>query len=206
MSTSKSKKSTTKPNAKSSRKERKLLPAGVGSDRRASLRCPSAEVRDAPPSAIAVPASGESKQATSAPPAATKPRARTRKPVRIGDALRQRGFDEDTIADHYVYVARRLKGKSDKSGGVEKLLVDVLKECSKFLEPAKPPERTGERLGASGAPIHVHLVHSVTRPARDARGEAPAPSGRLIGPRSNPARSANSTAEPEPDTSADAAA
>jgi hypothetical protein len=99
-------------------------------------------------------------------------RVRGKKPVRIGEALRQRGFDEHTIADHYVDVAHRLKGKSDQSGSVEKLLVDVLKECSKHLEPPRPMERTDERAGARGAAVHVHLVHSVTRPARAARQSA----------------------------------
>lgn len=100
---------------------------------------------------------------------AKKVRARGKKPVRIGDALRQRGFDEHTIADHYVDVAHRLKGKSDQSGSVEKLLVDVLKECSKYLEPAKSLERADERTAGRGAAVHVHLVHSVRRPARAAR-------------------------------------
>jgi hypothetical protein len=93
-----------------------------------------------------------------------KARTRGKKPARIGDALRQRGFDEHTIADHYVDVAHRLKGKSDTSGSVEKLLIDVLKECSKYLEP-RPLERADER---SGTAVHVHLVHNVPRPARDA--------------------------------------
>jgi hypothetical protein len=82
----------------------------------------------------------------------------------IGDALRQRGFDEHKIADHYVDVTERLKGKADKSGSVEKLLVDVLRECSKYIEPTKPLRRAGDRLGSSGAPVHVHLLHNVTRP------------------------------------------
>jgi hypothetical protein len=96
-----------------------------------------------------------------------KRRKRRRKPVGIGKALRQRGFDEHTIADHYVDVTQRLKGKSDNSGSVEKLLVDVLKECSKYIEPPKGPDRSGDRAG--NAPVHVHLVHNVTRPVRGER-------------------------------------
>jgi hypothetical protein len=92
---------------------------------------------------------------------------RRRKPCGIGIALRQRGFDEHTIADHYVTVAERLKGKSDKSGNVEKLLVDVLKECSKYIEPARPSDRLSER--SLHAPVHIHLIHNVSRPARSAR-------------------------------------
>jgi hypothetical protein len=93
-------------------------------------------------------------------------RSLRRKRVGIGEALRQRGFDEHTIADNFIDVTQRLKRKSDKSGGVEKLLVDVLKECSKYIEPARPSDRVADRLGSGGAPIHVHLIHSVTRPAR----------------------------------------
>lgn len=107
-----------------------------------------------------------------------KERKRRRKPVRIGDALRRRGFDEQTVADHYVDVAQRLKGKSDKSGGVEKLLVDVLKECSRYLEPARPSERGDE--SSRGAMVHVHLVHNVTRPMRNAGAEASLASGSAI--------------------------
>lgn len=130
-----------------------------------------AEQSDVPTPAVDVqPAKPES----ASPDSQNKPRARRRKPVGIGKALRQRGFDEHTIADHYVTVAQRLKGKSDESGNVEKLLVDVLKECSKYIEPAKPSDRGSDR--ASEAPIHVHLVHNVMRPARHARpgGEAEA--------------------------------
>jgi hypothetical protein len=103
--------------------------------------------------------------------AAGKRRKRRRKAVGIGKALRQRGFDEHTIADHYVDVTQRLKGKSDKSGSVEKLLVDVLKECSKYIEPAKPADRCGDRAG--NAPVHVHLVHNVMRPVRAERAIEP---------------------------------
>jgi hypothetical protein len=113
--------------------------------------------------------------APSQPTTSRKPGARRRKPVRIGEALRQRGFDEHTIADSYVDVAQRLKGKSDKTGGVEKLLVDVLKECSRHLEPPRPPDRAGDRLGTANAPIHIHLIHSVTRPARTPSDEFRAP-------------------------------
>jgi hypothetical protein len=106
---------------------------------------------------------------TSATPAKPK-RNRRRKAAGIGDALRQRGFDEHTIAENYVELTQRLRAKSHKSGSIEKLLVDVMKECSKYIEPQKPAERWGDRAGR--APIHIHLVHNVSRPERVARESA----------------------------------
>lgn len=106
---------------------------------------------------------------TSAAPAQPK-RNRRRKAVGIGYALRQRGFDEHTIAENYVELTQRLRAKSDKSGSIEKLLVDVMKECSKYIEPPKPAERWGDHAGR--APIHIHLVHHVSRPERVAREAA----------------------------------
>jgi hypothetical protein len=82
--------------------------------------------------------------------------------VRLGDALRECGLDEHSVADSYVGVIEKLKDKTDKSGGVEKLLVDVLKECSRHLEPVRP---TGGP-GPGDVPVHVHLVHNVSRPER----------------------------------------
>jgi hypothetical protein len=166
-------------NRKSKRKQSAKNPRAKRED-----RLPAAQ----PPQSLAdEPASNCAPPAPPAPPslslaagqpqaaASRKPGARRRKPVRIGEALRQRGFDEHTIAASYVDVAQRLKGKSDKNGGVEKLLVDVLKEVSRHLEPARPPDRAGDRLGAPGAPIHIHLIHSVARPARSPRDEFRAP-------------------------------
>jgi hypothetical protein len=91
-----------------------------------------------------------------------KPHSGGRKRVRLGDALRQRGLDEHTMADNYVGVIEKLKEKTGKSGGVEKLLVDVLKECSRHLEPV----RAADQRSAGDMPVHVHLVHNVARPER----------------------------------------
>jgi hypothetical protein len=113
----------------------------------------------------------EARTAESASSAPAKPkRNRRRKVAGIGDALRQRGFDEHTIAENYVELTQRLRAKSHKSGSIEKLLVDVMKECSKYIEPQKPAERWGDR--AARAPIHIHLVHNVSRPERVARESA----------------------------------
>jgi hypothetical protein len=84
--------------------------------------------------------------------------------IPIGEALRERGLDEYTIADTYVHVVGKLTaGKSD-SGGVQKLLVDVLKECSRQIEASQPPMRSAN----PDAPVIVQLVHTVTRPVRAA--------------------------------------
>ena len=83
-----------------------------------------------------------------------------RKPVRIGDALRQSGLDEWTIAGGYVDVVDKLTNKSNANDSVEKLLVDVLKECSRHLEPPRSADAPPD------APVIVKLVHSVSRPRR----------------------------------------
>lgn len=129
---------------------------------------------------------------------AKKRTRRRRKAVGIGRALRLRGFDEHAIADNYIEVTERLKGKSDKSGSVEKLLVDVLKECSKYIEPARPADQLRQ------APVHIHLVHNVTRPARIVPpASAPvldvAPSAETA---TNPASNASSTGEDQPASTA----
>jgi len=88
-----------------------------------------------------------------------------RKPVRIGDALRQSGLDEWTVAGGYVGVVDKLTNKSNANDSVEKLLVDVLKECSRHLEPPHSADAPPD------APVIVKLVHTVSRPRRP-----PAPS------------------------------
>ncbi len=85
----------------------------------------------------------------------------SRKRVRIGDALRRKGLDEWTIADGYVDVVGKLTRKSEKNDTVAKLLVDVLKECSRHLEPPRSAD------AAPDAPVIVKLVHAVSRPVRE---------------------------------------
>jgi hypothetical protein len=84
----------------------------------------------------------------------------TRRRVRIGDALRQSGLDEWTIADGYISVVDKLTNGSDDKESPNKLLVDVLKECSRHLEPARSGDTAGE------GPVTVRLVHNVSRPKR----------------------------------------
>jgi hypothetical protein len=82
----------------------------------------------------------------------------------IGEALRKHGLDEHTIAGTYVQVVDNLKKDGKKAGSGDKLLVDILKECSKHIEASQPV--------AEGA-IQVQLVHNVERPARAGPPEAP---------------------------------
>ncbi len=80
----------------------------------------------------------------------------------MGDALRAIGLDEIEVAENFAHVVDKLKGKGDKTGGVEKLLVDVLKDCARHLESSAPEPKSI----SPDAPIIVQLVHSVSRPAR----------------------------------------
>lgn len=92
-------------------------------------------------------------------------RPRRRRRVALGEAMRKHGLDEHAIAQTYAGVVKTLSKK--KTGeGTEKLLVDVLKECSRVLEPPLSKERAGER-GSSNAPVAVHLSHNVPRPVRN---------------------------------------
>ena len=117
---------------------------------------------------------------TESPPQPTPPeKKRRRKAMSIGQALRTHGLDEHKIADTYVHVVGKLTGGEETAGTVEKLLVDVLKECSKQIEMAQESQR-----GPAG-PTIVQLVHNVPRPERTvapaaagagAAGDSPSPS------------------------------
>jgi hypothetical protein len=107
---------------------------------------------------------GENKRArqggrgTPGEPEGKKPqrRHRLKKRVPIGEALRREGLDERTIAGTYAQVVDNLKG-TKKAGSNEKLLVEILKECTRQIEAAQPV--------GDGA-VQVQLVHRVERPAR----------------------------------------
>jgi len=74
----------------------------------------------------------------------------------MGEALRKEGLDEHTIAGTYAQVVDNLKG-TKKAGSNEKLLVEILKECTRQIEATQPV--------GDGA-VQVRLVHNVERPAR----------------------------------------
>jgi hypothetical protein len=79
----------------------------------------------------------------------------------MGEALRREGLDEHVVAGKWVHVVEKLTRPKAGAGGVEKILVDVLKECSRQLEA-----ETEHSLDAGGSPVIVQLVHKVERPAR----------------------------------------
>lgn len=94
-------------------------------------------------------------------------RLHPKKRVRLDEAFRARGLDEHEVADKYVVALRKLsrKKRQEGEGGVEKLLLDTLKECSRILEPPRP---ASER-ASSDAPAVVKLIHRVPRPSRPGR-------------------------------------
>lgn len=81
--------------------------------------------------------------------------------------MRNRGLDEYKVAEIFATVVEKLSGKKrGAGGGSEKLLVDVLKECSRHLDTPRTTERQ-----ASDAPTPITLVHCVARPVRPALSE-----------------------------------
>jgi hypothetical protein len=96
-----------------------------------------------------------------------------RERVRIGQAMRERGLDEHLIAEMFAAVVGKLhENSSSDSGSVQKLLVDVLKECSRHLDP---PREAGRE--SSEGPAAIILIHEVDRPVR----ELPAVGEMLVG-------------------------
>ena len=89
-------------------------------------------------------------------PVSTTPSPR----IRIGDAMRRSGLDEYKVARTFAGVVDKLSDGNKDTGGVQKLLVDVLKECSRHLDPPQ-----SER-AAPAAPVHITMVHNVPRPVR----------------------------------------
>ena len=80
--------------------------------------------------------------------------------IRIGDAMRRSGLDEYKVARTFAGVVDKLSDGTKDTGGVQKLLVDVLKECSRHLDPPQS-ERT-----APAVPAHITMLHLVPRPVR----------------------------------------
>lgn len=80
--------------------------------------------------------------------------------MRLAEALRKQGIDEHKLAEIYADVMDKLKDKSEDRG-VEKLLLDVLKECSRILEEESRSTKSETRIAS--IPI---VVHNVPRPER----------------------------------------
>ncbi len=90
---------------------------------------------------------------------------RNRERMRLGDAMRNAGLDEHKVAETYVDVVEKLRNTTEPNSNVEKVLANVLKECSRVLEPLRPSNLSG----ASDGPTPVHLIHKVLRPKRNAQ-------------------------------------
>jgi hypothetical protein len=74
--------------------------------------------------------------------------------------MRRSGLDEYKVARTFAGVVDRLSDGTKDRGGVQKLLVDVLKECSRHLDPPQ-----SER-AVPAAPVQITMVHNVPRPFR----------------------------------------
>jgi hypothetical protein len=74
--------------------------------------------------------------------------------------MRRSGLDEYKVARTFAGVVDKLSDGNKDTGGVQKLLVDVLKECSRHLDPPQ-----SER-AAPAVPAHITMLHLVPRPVR----------------------------------------
>ena len=83
--------------------------------------------------------------------------------MQMGEALRREGLDEHTVAERYAGVVSRLKKDPGDIASGDKLLVEILKECSRQMEATQ---------AAGEGSIQVKLVHNVERPARKPAAEA----------------------------------
>jgi hypothetical protein len=81
--------------------------------------------------------------------------------LRVAEAIRKEGLDEGTLARTYKGELRRLISSDAKAG--DKLLVDLLKEIGRFLEPSGSISATGS---IADPPVVVQLMHDIPRPSR----------------------------------------
>lgn len=137
------------PNRKSAKKR-----PGHKRSRSKSASSPNVPHQYTSPLAIAIANPGPKAEGVVAE--AADKRFRPKKPMRMGQALRREGIDEHAVAEAWAEVVDMLKGKTEENDDVEKLLVDVLKECSKHLEE--------DNKAAGPSPVHVKLIHNVARP------------------------------------------
>jgi hypothetical protein len=107
--------------------------------------------------------------------------------------MRRSGLDEYKVARTFAGVVDKLSDGTKDTGGVQKLLVDVLKECSRHLDPPQT-ERA-----ASAAPVHITMVHNVPRPFRTQPPPQQLNAASLVdaaAPRATPATEAAPASEP----------
>jgi hypothetical protein len=90
--------------------------------------------------------------------------------IHIGAALREIGLDEHRIAKSYRHAVDLLTKPNAEAGSAEKLLIEILKECSRQVESFQALER----LPIGARPVIVQLVHSVPRPPRLMSANPPA--------------------------------
>lgn len=79
--------------------------------------------------------------------------------VGLAEALRSEEIDEYRIAEAYADLIHDLENRPDDR--VEKLLIEVLKECSRLLE--KESQHTKSEAQIASIPI---VIHNVPRPQR----------------------------------------
>jgi hypothetical protein len=90
-----------------------------------------------------------------------------KKRLKLAEALRECGFDEPKVAAFLRALAAKLsRNRENGAAGVAaaKLLLEVLKEITRVLEPQKNAANSD----ASDAPQFVRLIHNVPRPVRTA--------------------------------------
>ena len=82
----------------------------------------------------------------------------------LRNAMRAQGLDEHKIARAFNRQVNRLqrRGKAKKRlpAAQEKLLLEVLKECAKIMEPSP-------RASAAQEPSPFQFIHEIPRPAND---------------------------------------
>jgi hypothetical protein len=86
--------------------------------------------------------------------------------VHIGDAMRSSGLDEYKVGAMFASVVEKLSSTKRGDGGMQKLFVDVLKECSRHLDPPHSAERDAKESSGS-----ITLIHCVPRPDRSLKVE-----------------------------------
>jgi hypothetical protein len=81
--------------------------------------------------------------------------------LRIAEAMREQGAGEDAFGNASAYLLNKLV-RGEKPNGSEKLLLDLLKEIVRLLEP-NSSAATVEGCATDGP---VVLVHDIPRPVR----------------------------------------
>jgi hypothetical protein len=90
------------------------------------------------------------------------------KQLRLAEAMREEGLDESALARAYAELVQKLFN-GEESSASDKLLVDLLKEMSRTLEPQSATGAAAS--SASDLPVVVQLLHEVPRPVRAGGGE-----------------------------------